>query len=66
MSERLQALNNLWLNKAYASSVDLQKGKIERLIDLLTLHNSILYKRFILGLDQIMDTFLHNGNDECF
>jgi len=66
MSERLQALNNLWLNKAYASSVDLQKGKIERLIDLLTLHNSILYKRFILGLDQIMDTYLHNGNDECF
>jgi len=66
MSERLQALNNLWLNKNYASSVDLQKGKIERLIDLLTLHNSILYKRFILGLDQIMDTYLHNGNDECF
>ena len=57
MSKRVIVMNE-WLNKAHASNADLSIGKIERIIDLLTIHNSIIYKKFLVGIDSIIDTYL--------
>jgi hypothetical protein len=57
MTSRLRGLNK-WLEKQYASNVDLQIGKCERIIDLLTLHNHIIYKRILIGVDQMIDTYI--------
>lgn len=62
---RLMIMNH-WINKAYILASDYQNGRVERVIELLNIHNGILFKRFSLGLDYLSDTYLDQGNDECF
>ena len=56
---------NVWLNKAKAIPTELTHGRFNRLIEMLNIQNSILHKRFIFGIDSIIDTYLVNENDEC-
>lgn len=62
---RLLTMNH-WMNKANILASDYQNGRLERLIELLNIHNAIIFKRFYLGLDYISETYLDQGNDECF
>lgn len=57
MSHRLEGMNE-WLSKTNASSAELNNGKFERLIEYLNLKHAITYRRFIVGLDSIIDTYL--------
>jgi len=56
---------NQWLTKARATSSEMAHGKFNRLIELLNIQNSILHKRFIVGVDSIVDTYIDKQNDEC-
>lgn len=56
---------NQWLSKARVTSNEIANGKFNRLIEMLNIQNSILHKRFIVGVDSIVDTYLDNRNDEC-
>ena len=49
---------NQWLSKTNASSVELNNGKFERLIEYLNLKHAITFRRFIVGVDSIIDTYL--------
>lgn len=57
MAGRMKKLNQC-LNKEYTSNMEMQVGKVERIVDLLTLHNHLIYKRILVGLDQCADTYL--------
>jgi hypothetical protein len=65
MAERLSNNLKLWLSREYTSNLELQVGKVERVIELLTLQGGILYKSFLTSIDQIVDTYLDRGEDEC-
>jgi hypothetical protein len=57
LSKRLQTMNQ-WLAKTNASSAELAHGKFERLIEYLNLKHNIVYRRFMMGIDSILDTYL--------
>jgi len=49
---------NSWLAKTNVSSAELANGKFERLIEHLNIKHAITYRRFIVGIDSIIDTYL--------
>jgi len=57
LSHRLEGMNH-WLSKTNASTAELNNGKFERLIEYLNLRHAITYRRFIVGVDSIIDTYL--------
>jgi hypothetical protein len=57
LSHRLEGMNK-WLSKTNASTAELNNGKFERLIEYLNLRHAITYRRFIVGVDSIIDTYL--------
>jgi len=60
---------NGWVAKTNATTAELNNGKFERIIEHMNLKHANTYRRFILGLDSIIDTYLdkdahstHNSN----
>ncbi len=66
LAQRIGTMN-AWASKTNVSSAELANGKFERLIENLNLSHGISYRKFIVGLDSIIDTYLeadasHGGN----
>jgi succinyl-CoA synthetase beta subunit len=57
LAKKISGMNQ-WLTKARATSNEMAHGKFNRLIELLNIQNSILHKRFIVGVDSIVDTYI--------
>ena len=63
LSQRLETMNQ-WLAKTNVGSAELSNGKFERIIEHLNLKHAINYRRFLVGIDSIIDTYLDKDINE--
>lgn len=57
LGQRLAKMDK-WLAGTNATTAEMQNGKFERLIEHMNIQHGIAYRKMVVGIDSVIDTYL--------